>query len=102
MKQSLYGLMLMAIMAGAANAEVKKEPSQMFCGPVKEVEEIVKDYDKILEGEAGASGTHGIGEVWLNVKKAEWFFIQRDDKINVSCFVLGGGKFKHAIAGQGL
>jgi hypothetical protein len=101
-KQSVYGLILAAAMTGQAHAEVKKEHAQMFCGPVKEVEAMITDYDKILEGEAGEAGTHGIGEVWLNIKTSEWFFIQRDEKNNVSCVVLGGGKFKHSIAGQGL
>jgi hypothetical protein len=93
---------LLGLFTLSATAEIMPHPSSQFCGSVKEVEAALSDFDKILEGVAGQAGKQGVGEVWLNVKTGDWFFIQRTADQKVSCIVLGGSRFTHSVKGNGI
>jgi hypothetical protein len=85
-----------------SHAEIKPHLAQQFCGPAKELETVLSDYDRVLEGVAGVNGTHGRGEVWVNAKTGEWFFIQKAEDSVTACIVLGGSKFGMAVKGDGI
>jgi hypothetical protein len=79
-KSMMATLFFLCFFAAFSHTEIKPQLAQQCCDPAKELQAVLLDYDRALEGVAGVNCTHGRGEVWVSSKTGKTYFNKRKVK----------------------